>query len=333
VTGRALARTALALASLARAALALASLAALAGCGKPRPPIELAPGRSLFWEVRGGERDATLYLLGSVHVGDGRPLALTPTLEAALARSEELVVEVDLAEVTPARVMGFLERHGTLAPAEDLSSRVGPETLALLREFIAERDLDPAGVERLEPWAIALLVIEGALREAGYEGAYGVDQWFLARARDSGKRIVGLESVEFQLGLLSGLSREHAERLLRETLLASRAGGGGVTHVEAILDAWERGDAAALEDLAHAELADDPSLAPFYEATYFARNESMRDALVRLLADGRTRFCVVGAGHLVGERGIPALLARDGWRVSGPGFPAPPGDARLRPDP
>ena len=51
--------------------------------------------------------------------------------------------------------------------------------------------------------------------------------------------------------------------------------------------------------------------------------ESMRDALVRLLADGRTRFCVVGAGHLVGERGIPALLARDGWRVTGPGFPVP----------
>jgi len=307
--------------ALACAALALASLAALAGCAKPRPPIELAAGRSLFWEVRGGAGDATLYLLGSVHVGDGRPLALAPTLEAAFARSEELVVEVDLAEVTPERVMRFLDRHGTLAPAEDLSQRVGPETLALLREFVAQRDLDPALVERLEPWAIALLVIEGSLREAGYEGAYGVDQWFLARARGAGKAIVGLESLEFQLELLSGLSGEHAERLLRETLLASQA-GGGVAHVEAILDAWERGDAAALERLAHAELAQDPSLAPFYEATYFARNESMRDALVRLVADGRTRFCVVGAGHLVGERGIPALLAREGFRVTGPGLPS-----------
>jgi uncharacterized protein YbaP (TraB family) len=300
---------------------ALASLAALAACAAPRPPIELAPGRSLFWEVRGGERDATLYLLGSVHVGDGRPLALAPSLEAALARSEELVVEVDLAEVTPERVLRFLDRRGKLAPAEDLSSRLAPETLALLREFLAERDLDAAGVERLEPWAIALLVIEGSLREAGYEGAYGVDQWFLDRAGRSGQPIVGLESVEFQLELLSDLSREHAERLLRETLLAARPGGGGVSQVQAILDAWERGDVAALERLAHAELAEDPSLAPFYEATYFARNESMRDALVRLLADGRTRFCVVGAGHLVGERGIPALLARDGWRVTGPGFP------------
>jgi uncharacterized protein YbaP (TraB family) len=92
--------------------------------------------------------------------------------------------------------------------------------------------------------------------------------------------------------------------------------------VEAILDAWERGDAAGVERLAHAELADDPSLVPFYEATYFARNGSMHESLVRLLADGRTRFCVVGAGHLVGARGIPALLARDGWRVTGPGFPA-----------
>jgi uncharacterized protein YbaP (TraB family) len=47
----------------------------------------------------------------------------------------------------------------------------------------------------------------------------------------------------------------------------------------------------------------------------------MRDALVRLMADGRTRFCVVGSGHLVGTRGIPALLAADGHRVTGPGLP------------
>lgn len=297
-------------------------LAALAACAAPRPAIELAPGRSLFWEVRGGERDATLYLLGSVHVGDGRPLALAPPLEAAFESAEELVVEVDLAELTPARVMRFLDRHGRLAPREELASRVGADTLALLREFAAEHELDAAELERLEPWAIALVVIERSLLAAGYEGAYGVDQWFLARARGAGKPIVGLESVEFQLELLSGLSREHAERLLRESLVAARPGGGGLGQVQAILGAWERGDAASLEALAHAELAADPSLAPFYEATYFARNEAMRDTLVRLLADGRTRFCVVGAGHLVGERGIPSLLARDGWRVTGPGLSA-----------
>lgn len=299
----------------------LAALALATACAAPRPPIQLAPERALFWEVRSGEGDATLYLLGSVHVGDGRPLMLDAKLAEAFASAEELVVEVDLAEVTPERVMRFLASDGMLAPEEQLSQLVSPETLALLRDFAAQHGLDAALVERLEPWAISLLVIEGSLREAGYEGAYGVDQWFLTRAKESGKPVVGLESVEFQLGLLADLSQEHQERLLRESLLAAAPGGGGLEKVESILDAWERGDAEALERLAHAELAEDPSLAPFYEATYFARNESMRDTLERLMADGRTRFCVVGSGHLVGARGIPALLAADGHRVTGPGLP------------
>ena len=306
--------------ALPRAALALAWLGVLAACTAPRGPIHLAPERALFWEARDRERGSTLYLLGSVHVGDGRPLELDAVLANAFARSEELVVEVDLAEITPERVMRFVGRHGTLAPAEDLSQRVSPETLALLREWLGAHDLAAAQVERLEPWAISLLVIENSLRDAGYQGAYGVDQWFLTRASESGKPIVGLESLEFQLELLSGLAPEHQERLLRESLLSAGSGGGGVERVESILDAWERGDAGALERFAHAELAQDPSLAPFYEATYFARNESMHEALVRLMGDGRTRFCVVGSGHLVGERGIPALLAKDGYRVTGPGF-------------
>jgi uncharacterized protein YbaP (TraB family) len=304
----------------ARAALALGGLAVLVACAAPRPPIQLVPERALFWEVRGGERDATLYLLGSVHVGDGRPLVLDARLAEAFASAEELVVEVDLAEITPERVMRFLGERGMLPPGEELSQRLSAETLALLGDFVAQHHLEAALVERLEPWALSLVVIEGSLREAGYEGAYGVDQWFLARAKESGKAVVGLETVEFQLGLLAGLSPEHQERLLRESLLAS-APGGGLDQVESILDAWERGDAAALERLAHADLSEDPSLAPFFEATYFARNESMRDALVRLMADGRTRFCVVGSGHLVGARGIPALLAAEGHRVTGPGLP------------
>jgi len=302
------------------ATLVFAALALATACAAPRPPIQLAPERALFWEVRGGEGDATLYLLGSVHVGDGRPLVLDAKLAEAFASAEELVVEVDLAEVTPERVMRFLGSDGMLAPEEQLSQLLSPETLVLLRDFTAQHDLDAALVERLEPWAISLLVIEGSLREAGYEGAYGVDQWFLTRAKESGKPVVGLESVEFQLGLLADLSQEHQERLLRDSLLAA-APGGGMEKVESILDAWERGDAEALERLAHAELAEDPSLAPFFEATYFARNESMRDTLERLMGDGRTRFCVVGSGHLVGARGIPALLAAEGHRVTGPGLP------------
>ncbi len=308
---------------LALGALVVAPLLASLGCATSRAPIQVAAGRALFWEVQGGEGGATLYLLGSVHVGDGRPLVLDAKLERAFARSEELLVELDLEEVTPARVFQLLERHAMLAPGEELSQRIAPETETLLVAWTAKRGLERAVLERFEPWAISLVVLQSELEAAGYEGAYGVDQWFMSRAGQDGKPIVGLETLEEQVELMSNLRPEHQERLLRETLLAlGQPADGAVPQVQALIEAWERGDAETLERLAFDGLGEDPSFASFFDAVYFARNEAMSRALVRFMADGRTRFCVVGSGHLVGERGIPALLAREGWRVTGPGLPS-----------
>ena len=53
----------------------------------------------------------------------------------------------------------------------------------------------------------------------------------------------------------------------------------------------------------------------FYERLFFERNRRMVARLLELGQDGRTRFVVLGAGHMLGEEGIPALLARQGYRV------------------
>jgi uncharacterized protein YbaP (TraB family) len=41
----------------------------------------------------------------------------------------------------------------------------------------------------------------------------------------------------------------------------------------------------------------------------------MTARLVELARDGKTRFVVLGAGHMLGDEGIPELLARRGWEV------------------
>ncbi len=42
----------------------------------------------------------------------------------------------------------------------------------------------------------------------------------------------------------------------------------------------------------------------------------MSEQLAALSRDGKTRFVVVGTGHLLGPRGIPALLCADGFAVA-----------------
>jgi uncharacterized protein YbaP (TraB family) len=97
---------------------------------------------------------------------------------------------------------------------------------------------------------------------------------------------------------------------------------------EDLMEAWQRGDEQMLEALVFQPVEQNKDFEAFYEAIFFQRNEVMGDRLVALASDGKTRFVVVGAGHLLGPRGIPALLCADGFEVarvsggsSGPAHP------------
>ena len=54
---------------------------------------------------------------------------------------------------------------------------------------------------------------------------------------------------------------------------------------------------------------------PFYEAVLYARDRSMADRLLELLAQPGRYFTVVGAGHVVGAGSIPDRLASAGMHV------------------
>jgi uncharacterized protein YbaP (TraB family) len=84
----------------------------------------------------------------------------------------------------------------------------------------------------------------------------------------------------------------------------------------ALVAAWQRGDDGRLEELVFGPLAELPELEVFYDLVFFQRNENMAARLAQLGGDGRTRFVVLGAGHMVGEQGVPAILARRGFQVT-----------------
>src|SRR5690606_30059933 len=83
---------------------------------------------------------------------------------------------------------------------------------------------------------------------------------------------------------------------------------------ERLLSAWERGDEALLLELLLGG-RDDPALAAFHEQVFVARNHRMAERLAALVEDGRSRFAVLGTGHLIGPDHVPQLLAARGFSV------------------
>lgn len=79
---------------------------------------------------------------------------------------------------------------------------------------------------------------------------------------------------------------------------------------------WKAGDADALERMVLADLAGDNPEAQAYIARLLKdRNRSMTERLLARSRDTKTVMVVVGAAHLVGGEGIPALLKQRGFTV------------------
>lgn len=292
--------------------LAGAALALLLACAAPaaRPPAD-ADFAPLLWRARapGG---GVLYLLGSVHLGSERVLELGRSVEAAYARADELVVEVDLTRTSPLEMVQLTRDLGRLPPDRSLGDVLSPESHALLLEYLAEREFPVDQIEHFEPWLVTVTLAALELQGAGYQSELGVDQLFLGRAVASRKPIVGLETVESQLAMLDALPEPIQELMLLDVLVRQdrfREEAAG------LMRAWERGDERELAELLFGPQREYPELSAFYERVFFERNAAMEERLRALAADGRTRLVVLGAGHMVGPRGIPALLADRGFAV------------------
>jgi len=275
----------------------------------PKPGDELAP-KAFFWEAQ-SENGARLFLLGSVHIGDGRELVLDPRIEKDWAEAHELVVELDTTTLSPVDAVDATNRFGLLPRGTTLRSVVRPDTYKQVAKYMKQREYPIERVDRMRPWLVAQVVTQLEYAAAGLEAENGVDVAMMRRATGR-KGIVPLESLDEQAALFAGLPAPLQETMLVEILREAQA---LLAVTRATLAAWEQGDEETLSGLLFSNANGDAELTEFYERVFYGRNRAMADRLATLSADGRPRFVVVGTGHLIGPQGIPELLAQRGFQV------------------
>ncbi len=269
-----------------------------------------APATPTVWSVQtpGSPGAGHLFLLGSVKVEPG--LDLGPVLSWAFSDATELVLEVDYREYGQEEGARLADRFGRIPGPQRLEDQLTEETNDLLAGWLARRGLFPEPFEQLQPWLVATAVSMHEAQAYGYGPEQGVDRILLGRA-EGRKSVVGLESLESQLERLSGLSSGVQDLMLRDRLDRSL---GFTNQAREVRNAWRRGDDEALARILLGRI-DDPAFAEFYERSLFDRSQRMADRIATLARDGTTRLVVVDAAHMLGDRGIPALLVARGFDV------------------
>lgn len=275
-------------------------------CPPPLPPA--VPGatprdRGLLWRATRDGR--SLYLYGTLHVGQPGWHSPGPRTAAALQHSDVLALELDPADPAVQQALARLPAPSTLPPDLQQLLRQGHERACLAHEALAH----------LHPLlqASTLTVLEA--RWLGLDPAYAQEQVLAQAARARGLPVLALETPQRQIEALVPADEAQAQDLLRQTLeqlldLRSR-------RVLARLSAaWEQGDLATLEDPASwcaciATEADREQMRQVNDA----RNPALADGIEAQHRAGRRVFAAVGALHMTGPMALQRLLAQRGFVV------------------
>jgi uncharacterized protein YbaP (TraB family) len=272
-------------------------------------PLFGQTGKSFMWKVE-GEGGSAAYLLGSLHVLTPEWYPLNATINKAFTDSKVLVEEIDIGEAAdPALMMSALMK-AMLPAGQTLDQVIAPSLYAEVKRRAENSGLPMMAIQRMKPWLVAITLMAPTLQAAGFKPELGVDQHFYNRAVASGMKRQALETMTYQLDRFDQMSPKLQEDLLKSTMedLDKEVAG-----VKEMAEAWGFGNVAAMEKMTLAGLKDSPEL---YSRLLVERNNNWMPQVETCLKERAGCFIVVGAAHLVGPDGLPAMLAKKGYRVT-----------------
>jgi uncharacterized protein YbaP (TraB family) len=264
--------------------------------------------KSFLWKVQ--SKTNTVYVLGSIHYLKKEMYPLDEKIEKAFEQSEILVVEADVANISKEDIQKLME-NAFYTENDTLQKNVSAETYGLVKKKLEELGASLEVANKYKPWFLGLNLVSLEALKLGFDPNYGIDRYFLEKAAER-KKILELESLEYQFKLFSALSKKDQESfllyILKDIKVLDR-------ELDKLVKAWSAGDEKGIELIMTKSIKEDKRLIPIYEKLVLERNKKMVSKIEEYLKEKETFFVIVGAGHLVGNQGIIELLKGKGFSL------------------
>ena len=305
----------------ARAVFGLAACGfVLAACGGERGPSFTDEVRAIaeanaaeqpaMWDV--SDEDTQVFLFGTVHTLRPETEWLTGRVRERLLAARAVYFEAD---VKSQRALDQVEiavtQYGLYRVGTSLRDVLDDEIEGEIAEASALVGVPLAGFDSYRPWLASLTLAQMGSEAQGFDGDAGVEQVLEGLAGEAGKQLRYFETGAEQMELLASIPEpvqiemlvQTAEQMLDDPQMLDR-----------MVAEWAEGDVTELA----AFFAEDEVFGegPVFEIMLKGRNENWAGQIEELLEDEAGVFFVaVGAGHLVGEDSVQALLRARGHEV------------------
>lgn len=250
--------------------------------------------------------------MGSIHFGISSMYPLPDRIMAAFESADALMVEVDIRKTDQAKTMALIGDMGFYRDGSTLQDHLSVSQYQRFGQAVKQFGLPLEAMLPQKPWLVVFTLSAIAVKAQGFSERLGVDQYFLSRA--SSKRVIEIESIEQQLTLMDSFGEPEQQWMLSQSLEElDRAD----VELRSMVLHWQTGNVAAFEELTLKGFPKGAISQTVYKAVFVDRNRRMAEVIERTATAKRgVYFVVVGAGHLIGSEGVPALLRNNGHRVS-----------------
>lgn len=254
--------------------------------------------KSLLWElsINDGLRS---YVFGTIHINNDLAFKHAKKAINAIQQCDQFFAEINLDEA-----------QNQLSPAvyflpddKVLKDYLSPKKLKKIRKSLLKSfDLDIRPYEKLLPIMLTNKISESVLNS---KGGRTLDQALWDEARRLRLETDGLETLEEQLDILGSLDIK--DQLQSLVAIAKNTSKIRKT-TEKLAICYQEQDIYKLHRLSR------KSLGKMRQSLLYNRNEIMSNRIITKL--DRKSFFAIGTGHLAGNKGVLALLKRQGISIN-----------------
>lgn len=262
--------------------------------------------QSSVWKVTEGNN--TVYLGGTCHILRASDFPLPAEFDHAYAQADTLVFEIDPSEMESPDLVARLMAESVYRDGRTLKTVLNKAAYSALAAQGKKSNLPIEILQNTKPGMVVMMITMQELTKAGITQE-GVDLFYAREAKRDGKPIGSLETVEFQLDLITNLG----EGIESEFVLYSMQDLEQIGALfDEIVQAWKNGELEKIDQFFTADMQAFPEI---YQRILKDRNERWVPQITEMLKSEPTEFVLVGVGHMGGAHGLLPLLKARGYSV------------------
>jgi uncharacterized protein YbaP (TraB family) len=281
----------------------------ISACGQKQKVASVpASQNTLLWRISGNGLSKASYLFGTMHMLCGDDIVLSDSLKTAIQSSDNVYLELEMDNLF--EMMGAMGQMGMKGDTS-LADLLTDKEYKKVKTYFSENAtmLPFSMLEKFKPMLAASLIGEQQMKSS-CDNMVAMESLIMQEAKTAGKKIKGLETMNYQLAIFDKIPYKLQAKQLYE-MIAKSADSAGANELTMLTNLYR---SQQLDKLAEMTTKEDMGIKNFTELLLYSRNENWAVKLKEIMA-GKSLVVAVGAGHLPGKRGVINLLRQAGFKV------------------